>query len=118
MFGSALYQDGRRLPELFCGFIRGRRRGPTSYPVACTPQAWAAAAPFGFLSACLGLELRHARNQIRFRDPVMPAFLDEVLIRNVRLGESSLDLRLHRFGRDVTVNVIRRVGDAQVSLVK
>jgi glycogen debranching enzyme len=118
MFGAALYQDGRRLPELFCGFIRGRRRGPTSYPVACTPQAWAAAAPFGFLSACLGLELRHDRNQVRFRDPVMPAFLDEVLIRNVRLGASSLDLRLHRFGRDVTVNVIRRVGDAQVSLVK
>ncbi len=52
--------------------IRGQRRGPTSYPVACTPQAWAAAAPFGFLAACLGLELRHARNQIRFRDPILP----------------------------------------------
>ena len=35
--------DLRRLPELFCGFQRERRRGPTLYPVACAPQAWASA---------------------------------------------------------------------------
>ena len=39
--GASLYQEGRRLPELFCGFIQRKQRGPTNYPVACSPQAWA-----------------------------------------------------------------------------
>jgi glycogen debranching enzyme len=116
--GASLYQEGRRLPELFCGFIQRKQRGPTNYPVACSPQAWAAAAPFAFLAACLGLELRHDRNRIRFRDPILPSFLDEVLIRNLKLGGSRVDLLLHRHGADVTVNVLRRKGDAQVVLLK
>jgi len=53
MFEAAAYQELRRLPELYCGFIRKRHRGPTAYPVACAPQAWASAAPFAFLEACL-----------------------------------------------------------------
>ena len=32
-----------RLPELFCGFHRDRSRSIVAYPVACIPQAWAAA---------------------------------------------------------------------------
>src|SRR5262249_45902220 len=39
MFEAAQYMDLRRLPELFCGFQRGRGRGPTLYPVACSPPA-------------------------------------------------------------------------------
>ena len=37
------YMDHRRLPELFCGFQRQHGHGPTLYPVACAPQAWASA---------------------------------------------------------------------------
>jgi glycogen debranching enzyme len=106
------------LPELFCGFIRRPHRGPTAYPVACSPQAWSAATPFGLIAACLGLELDHAGNEIRFRDPVMPDFLDMIEIRDLRLGHSRLDLRLSRYGHDVTVNVISRQGPARVSLLK
>ena len=86
LFDAATHQELRRLPELFCGFNRRPHRGPTAYPVACSPQAWAAASLFGLLAACLGLELSHDENEIRFRDPVMPSFLDEVVIRNLRLG--------------------------------
>ncbi|TXM94150.1 amylo-alpha-1,6-glucosidase [Methylobacterium sp. WL116] len=118
MFETALYQDQKRLPELFCGFMRRRQRGPVSYPVACSPQAWAAAAPFAFLSACLGLELDHARNRVRLRNPILPAFLDGVSLYNVRLGDSRVDLRFQRHGSDVTVSVTRRLGDAQVAVLK
>jgi glycogen debranching enzyme len=45
LIDAATYDEFRRLPELFCGFSRRRKRGPTAYPVACSPQAWAAAAP-------------------------------------------------------------------------
>jgi glycogen debranching enzyme len=118
MFEAAAYQELRRLPELFCGFIRKPHRGPTAYPVACAPQAWASAAPFAFLEACLGMELRHEANSVSFRDPVMPAFLDYVTLNQLSLGKSRLDLRLHRHGRDVTLNLLRRQGDAKVMLVK
>jgi glycogen debranching enzyme len=118
LFNAALYQELRRLPELFCGFVRRPRRGPTAYPVACSPQAWAAAAPFAFLQACLGLELDGGEGEIRFTDPILPDFLDEVILRGLRLDSSRLDLRLHRHGRDVTVNVLDRRGAARVTLSK
>lgn len=118
MFDTSLYYDQKRLPELFCGFMRRRQRGPVSYPVACSPQAWAAAAPFAFLAASLGLELDHARNRIRFRNPVLPKFLESVELYNLKLGSSRADIRLHRHGHDVTVAVTRRVGDVQISMLK
>ncbi|WP_043353522.1 amylo-alpha-1,6-glucosidase, partial [Methylobacterium sp. B1] len=118
MFDTSLYQDQKRLPELFCGFMRRKQRGPVSYPVACSPQAWAAAAPFAFLAACLGLELDHERNRVRLKNPILPAFLDGVTLYNVKLGGSRLDLRFQRYDDDVTVSVQRRHGDVQVVVTK
>ena len=66
---AAVYDEFRRLPELFCGFSRRRKRGPTSYPVACSPQAWAAAAPFALVAAATGLELDHAERRRPPRPP-------------------------------------------------
>ena len=42
LFAAAQFFDLHRLPELFCGFPRRPGEGPTLYPVACSPQAWAA----------------------------------------------------------------------------
>ena len=117
MMEAAAYQDLRRLPELFCGFIRKPHRGPTPYPAACAPQAWASAAPFAFLGACLGMELRHDLNSISFRDPVLPAFLDYVNLNQMTIGTSCVSLKLQRHGHDVTLNLLRRQGDAKVMLV-
>ena len=118
MFETSLYQDQMRLPELFCGFMRRHQRGPVSYPVACSPQAWAAATPFALLAACLGLELDHDRNRVRLKNPILPAFLDGVTLFDVKLGTSRLDLRFQRYDRDVTVSVARRDGDVQVVVTK
>ncbi|MDB5653321.1 MAG: Amylo-alpha,6-glucosidase [Tardiphaga sp.] len=117
LFDTATYMDLRRLPELFCGFQREKRRGPTLYPVACTPQAWASATPFTLLEAALGIEFDAARGEIRFRDPRLPAFLTEVILRDLRLGESSVDLRLRRHNDDVSLEVLRTRGKIQVSIV-
>jgi glycogen debranching enzyme len=117
LFDAATYMEPRRLPELFCGFQRQRERGPTHYPVACSPQAWASATPFTLLEASLGLEFDHRNNEIRLRNPKLPAFLDEVILRNLRLGESSLDLRLRRHNDEVSVDIPRRHGEIQVSVV-
>ena len=116
LFDAASYMDLRRLPELFCGFRRERRRGPTLYPVACLPQAWASAAPLSLLEATLGLEFDADTCEIRFRNPHLPAFLSEVTLRDLSLGDSSVDLRLRRHGDDISLEVIRSHGRIRVSM--
>jgi glycogen debranching enzyme len=117
LFDAATYMDLRRLPELFCGFRRERRRGPTLYPVACAPQAWASATPFTLLEAALGLEFDAQRGEIRLRNPRLPAFLNEVVLRDLKLGASSVDLRVRRHGDEVSLEVLRTRGQIQVSIV-
>jgi glycogen debranching enzyme len=117
LFDAATYMDLRRLPELFCGFRREKGRGPTLYPVACAPQAWASATPFTLLEAALGLEFDARRGEIRLQNPRLPAFLDEVILRQLRLGSSSVDLRVRRHGDDVSLEVMGTRGQIQVSIV-
>ena len=81
LFAAATYIDLRRLPELFCGFAQQRAQGPTFYPVACTPQAWAAVAPVYLLQSCLGLGFDPDLRHIAFNEPCLPDFLDEVVLR-------------------------------------
>jgi glycogen debranching enzyme len=117
LFDAASYMDLRRLPELFCGFQREKRRGPTLYPVAYAPQAWASATPFTLLEAALGLEFDLQRGEIRLRNPRLPAFLNEVIMRELQLGPSSVDLRVARHNNDVSLEVLRTRGQIQVSIV-
>jgi glycogen debranching enzyme len=117
LFDAASYMDLRRLPELFCGFQREKRRGPTLYPVACAPQAWASATPFTLLEAALGLEFDVLRGEIRLRNPRLPAFLNEVILRELQLGASSVDLCIRRHEDDVSLEVLRTRGQIQVSIV-
>jgi glycogen debranching enzyme len=117
LFKAATYMDSRRLPELFCGFQRQRGRGPTLYPVACSPQAWASATPFALLEASLGLEFDPGEGEIRLRNPRLPSFLDEVTLRNLRLGPSSVDLRVRRHKDAVSLDILRARGKIRVSIV-
>jgi glycogen debranching enzyme len=117
LFDAASYMELRRLPELFCGFRRERRRGPTLYPVACAPQAWASATPLSLLEATLGLEFDADAGEIRLRNPHLPAFLNEMIVRDLSLGESSVDFRLRRHGEGVSLEVLRSRGRVEVSMV-
>src|SRR3990170_1733584 len=108
LFRAAGFMNLRRLPELFCGFRRRPGRGPTYYPVACSPQAWAAAAPLALLQAGLGLHFDIGNKAIVLHHPRLPDFLDEVLLRNLKLQGASVDLLLRRHDSDVAINVLRR----------
>lgn len=116
LFDAATYVELRRLPELFCGFPRRRGQGPTLYPVACAPQAWAATAPFALLGACLGLGFDAGAHCIRFDQPVLPRFLERLTLRNIRLGEGHLDIAFHRAGEEVGMQVLHRAGGLQAVL--
>jgi glycogen debranching enzyme len=114
LFDAASHWDPRRLPELFCGFAR-RRTAPTLYPVACSPQAWASASVFALINASLGLRFDPAANEIRFDRPVLPAFLDHLHLRGLRLADADADVLLHRLGGEVAVAVTRRAGQVRVT---
>ncbi len=117
MFAASVHFDLRRLPELFCGFPRQRSSGPTFYPVACSPQAWAAATPLSLLQSCLGLSFDVVRGRIRLDTPLLPAFLDGVTLRRLSLGDGHVDITLHRRGRDdMSVEVSGRQGRIGVDL--
>ncbi|MDO9709868.1 amylo-alpha-1,6-glucosidase [Paracraurococcus lichenis] len=109
---AAARLDLRRLPELFCGFPRRGGQGPTAYPVACAPQAWAAAAPIGLLGACLGLSFDPAERLVRLERPVLPQGLDRVLLRGLSLGGARIDIELRRAAGDsVAMSVPSRSGE-------
>jgi glycogen debranching enzyme len=117
LFDAATYMELRRLPELFCGFQRQRSRGPTLYPVACSPQAWASATPFSLIEATLGLAFDPRRREICLLDPRLPSFLDEVTLRNLQLGGSSVDVKVRRHQDDVSFEILQTDGKVQVSIV-
>ena len=114
---AGTYMDLRRLPELFCGFRRQQGHGPTLYPVACAPQAWASATPFTLLEASLGLQFDPFNNEIRLCNPMLPPFLDEVMLRNLQLGAGSVDLRVRRHRNTVSLDTPRISGDIRVSVI-
>jgi glycogen debranching enzyme len=103
-----------RLPELFCGLDRREGEGPTLYPVACAPQAWAAAAPFLLIQSCLGLSVQGAHNRVVFTRPALPEGIPHLSIRGLRVGEASVDLLFEREFDSVRVQVLEKQGDVEV----
>ena len=95
-----------RLPELFCGLDRREGEGPTLYPVACSPQAWAAAAPFLMLQACLGVSIHAEGKRIVFDNPYLPEGIPTLAIKNLRCSGTSVDLYLERRNDSVLVHKV------------
>lgn len=109
--------DLHRLPELFCGLDRRPGEGPTLYPVACSPQAWAAAAVFLLVQACTGISVDGVRKRVIFDRPYLPEGLPQLTIRKLCVGNSSIDLFLERDAGTVRVEILAKQGDLEL-LVK
>jgi glycogen debranching enzyme len=118
LFDASLFFDLHRLPELFCGFHRRPGESPTHYPVSCAPQAWASGSALLLLQASLNLRVLGAESRVVFARPVLPAYLDWVSIRGLRLGEAALDLEIARHGEDTAIAVPRRDGAVEVVTVE
>jgi glycogen debranching enzyme len=117
LFDTSLFVELHRLPELYCGFPRRPSEGPVLYPVACSPQAWAASAPLLILKATLGLRVDALRSQLIFDHPAMATFLDRLVLRNLRVGAHTIDVELHRYPENVAVSVLSRTGDVEVVVI-
>ncbi|HEX7182182.1 MAG TPA: amylo-alpha-1,6-glucosidase [Thermoanaerobaculia bacterium] len=118
LFDTSFHVDLQRMPELFCGFHRRSHEGPTRYPVACSPQAWAAGSVFLLLQACMGLFIDAPRRQIHFIHPELPPWLKRLSIENLQVGGARVDLRLRRHEQDVSVTLVKREGEVELVVLK
>ncbi|GAC1409952.1 MAG: glycogen debranching N-terminal domain-containing protein [Actinomycetota bacterium] len=114
LFDAAIFSQTMRLPELFCGFTRRSPNRPVSYPVACSPQAWAAGAPFLMLQAMLGLSARAHENLLTINSPVLPAWLNVVELKNLRIGSSTISLTFKREGDMTSFSLVSKQGSLRV----
>jgi glycogen debranching enzyme len=105
-----------RLPELFCGFDRDEATAPVPYPVACSPQAWAAGAPFLFLTTMLGMHPHADRGELELVHPHLPDWLTKVTLHDLRIGDASVDLLFHRWRGTTSAEVLRKIGDVAVTI--
>ncbi len=111
---SAQWFPDLRLPELFCGFAREDVGAPVAYPVACSPQAWAAAAPFYLLHTMLGLRANAAAKRLELLRPTLPEWLGKLTITGLPVGDDSVDLLVHRWRGRTSAELLGRRGSIEV----
>jgi glycogen debranching enzyme len=116
IFEAADRFQSRRLPELFSGLARDPGGFPVQYLGANVPQAWAAGAVVHLITALLGIEADAHHHRLVLR-PWLPGWLDSVELANLRVGQSVVDLRVHRLeagGHGLDVG--RQLGELEVVL--
>lgn len=91
---ATLYPD-YRIPECVGGYPRGERATPGAYPRANTPQLWNASGFSLLVHSLLGLQ-PVAPLDLLVVDPVLPTWLPEVIIRDLRLGGATATIRFWR----------------------
>jgi len=115
IFEAAQHSPDFRLPELFCGFDRGLADVPVPYPVACSPQAWAAATSLSLLQTMLGMHADAAKDILELDRPHLPSWLGKVTVHDLRVGERTVDLLFHRWrGNTTSAEVLRRDGPLEL----
>ncbi len=116
IFEAAQHFADFRLPELFCGFDRDHSPVPVPYPVACSPQAWAAGSTFLFIETMLGLRPHADRHELELERPELPDWLQKVTITGLRVGDGALDLLFHRWRGGTSAEVLRKNRDLDVTI--
>jgi glycogen debranching enzyme len=114
LFEAALTFPYYRLPELFGGAPRRAHQAPVPYPVACRPQAFAAAALPSILTSILGLVPDARNDRLYVVKPTLPGWLDFVELFHMRIGDAVLDLAFRRTGARTTFDVGNKRGPLEV----
>lgn len=118
IFEAAAELRRQRLPELYCGHPRDRNvPRPVSYPVACSPQAWAAAALPAMLASMLGLQPDAAAERLALVRPTLPEWLASVTLRRMRIGRAVVDITFTR-NRDGSADAEADVREGRLTLAR
>lgn len=76
---------GHRLPELLAGLDRAEVGTVVSYPTACSPQAWAAAAPLVCLRTLLRLDPSVPQGKV-WLSPALPGAISQLRVDGIPLA--------------------------------
>lgn len=112
MYQAAKHFPYNRLPELFCGFTRRGLAGPVKFLTACDPQAWAVGSMFQFVQTMLGIEAQG--RYLHVRHPVIPQWINELVIENMKVGTGLVDLEFARKNGKTYCSVLRTEGQVKV----
>ncbi|HET8655099.1 MAG TPA: hypothetical protein VFL93_06265 [Longimicrobiaceae bacterium] len=85
-----------RLPEALAGHARTPGEPPGVYPQANAPQAWSASATVQFVQIQLGIQPFAAARALALVRPRLPAWLPDVTLHHVRVGDAIVSLRFRR----------------------
>ena len=106
----------RRLAELYCGFDRAATKDIVPYPVACAPQAWAAAAPFLLLQALLGITPHAHAQTLSIIQPQLPTWLRRVELANLRVGSATVSLAFTQHAGITGFSLLEQHGTLAVTM--
>lgn len=115
----ALYDLARlwphgRIPECIGGYARDELAHPGVYPRANRPQTWNQSIWPILTQSLLGL-VPYAPLQLLMVDPILPAWLPELTIRKLRVGDARVTLRFHRDGSgDSHYEVVEQEGTLRI----
>src|SRR5262249_60324588 len=79
-------------PELYTAPERTETNFPVQYIGANVPQAWAAGSVFMLTQALLGFLPDAPRNKL-YVDPLLPNWLPDLVVRDLRIGKQKVDIR-------------------------
>jgi glycogen debranching enzyme len=117
LFNAAGHFPDMRLPELFGGLPREAKAAPAFYPVACNPQAWASGSGSMMLQSMLGIRIDGKNKRVMVENPRLPAWLEDISIQNIRIGNSAISLKFQRQDKGVNVTVINKSNDIDFQLI-
>ena len=95
-----------QLPELYTTVERDEKSFPIQYLGANIPQAWAAGSVFALMQAILGFMPDAPRGKLHV-DPLLPEWLPDLTVLDLRLGKHRLDIRFWRDGAETQLEVLR-----------
>jgi glycogen debranching enzyme len=103
--GAASFFARDQMPELYAGTTRDATSFPVQYLGANVPQGWAAGSIFSLLQAIVGFQ-PDAPNQMLYIDPTLPEWMPELIIRDLRLGSQTFDIKFERHSGGTEFEVI------------
>jgi len=115
LFQASLFFPYSRFPELYCGFARDQEAHsiPAEYPVSTSPQAWAAGSAILFFQSMLGLQ-PDAANKRLYLSPRLPSWLDRASVRNLKIGEGTIDLYFARHDEETSFEIAENTAAVEV----
>jgi glycogen debranching enzyme len=113
LFDLAELYGGYRIPECVGGYAREEAPTPGAYPRSNTPQLWNATAFPLMVQTMLGL-LPIAPINTLILDPVLPPWIPDLVLHDLRVGQATATLRFWRDGDRSDWEVVSKTGTLHI----